>query len=990
MPNTASTNESLAHQIRQRMDYGAFFAEFLPSLRGRGNERSALCIFHENTDTPALSVNIRDGLFVCYNPECGARGDVFQFYMRVRDMTFREAIEELATRYGIPIERDGQRGDSGVIEEGIVEGAHARLLASESMMEWLGTRRGFSRETVQRWQLGHDGRRYFIPIRDEVGRVVNIRRYDPNARQSNFKMISWREGYGGARIWPFESIERAATGAPILLLEGEMDTLLALQLGFNALTVTGGAGTWRSEWNTMLAGRDVWVCYDIDAAGRAGALRIAHELSRIARSVKIINLPITEPENADFTDYIVSHGHTAEDFYTLVARTPNFQAAEEEPAPPADREPSTLHLSQASRAEHYNQPVRFNVMVSGKTTAPYLVPKTVRLSCVMPGLRMCERCPVAQRAGNLTHSLDYETNEILQFTGVPDAQVNRLLKSSIGVPARCTYVDTEVAESINVEEVQLIPEIERTDVEAPYVTRQAFYVGHGLQANRSYVMTGLTVPEPRKQLATHIIHSAVPSQSNIDAFRMTAEVTDQLRAFQPERPGVEGLWEHLDRIYEDLERHTRIYQRRDLMLALDMVLHSVLSFELQGDRLVRGWCEGLALGDSRTGKTTIVQRMVEHYGAGEFSSGENTSLAGLIGGLHQIGTSWVLQWGRIPLNDRRAIVIDEAGNLPLDQIARLSSMRSSGIAEVIKVHTERTNARTRQFWISNPRRPMPLSSYSQGVLAVKELIGAPEDIARFDLVVTAASGDVELGVINAQRERERPGTFTSSLCHQRVMWAWSRQADHITFTPRAITHLLQRATEQGHRYRYATEIPLVEPNEQRVKLARLAVASAILFFSHAEGDCERVMVTHDHVEFAYQFLERLYAKPSLAFREYAEAQSARFELTASDSIALIVRRAPGAAQQLMEQEQLTQRDLQEILAYNDRNELRNAMTALRTGGFLRRVGTSYYVKTQAAIQWLRREIAHANGNGNGASELNRGSLSAMLPLPNDLPTIPDF
>jgi hypothetical protein len=977
------SHESLAHQIRQRIDYEALFAEFLPSMRGRGAERTALCVFHDNTDTPALSVNVQDGLFHCHNPECGASGDVFQFFMRVRDLTFAEAVAELATRYGIPIERNTERGDSGVVDEAIVESAHMRLMASGALVEWLGTHRGLSVDTLNRWQLGHDGTRYYIPIRDEV----NIRRYKPGERQSHLKMISWREGYGGARLWPFDSLERAATNnLPLLLLEGEMDCLLALQMGFNAITVTGGAGTWRSEWNTMVAGRDVWICYDIDGPGRTGALRVAHELARVVHSVKIIALPITEPDNADFTDYIVGHGHSAEDFYNLIARTPNFQAAEAEPVPAEDRAPTTLHLSQASRAEHYNQAIRFGVVVSGKTTAPYLVPKTVRMSCSMPGARMCERCPVAARAGNLTHELTYDSNQILQFTGVPDATVSRLLKTMVGIPSKCTYVDTAVAESMNVEEVQLIPEIERTEEEAPYVTRLAFYLGHGLQANRGYTMTGLTVPDPKKQLATHLIHTAVPAQSNIDAFRLTDEVVAQLAVFQPSRPGVEGLWEHLDTVYEDLERHTRIYQRRDLMLVVDLTFHSVLSFDLQGDRLVRGWCEALVIGDSRTGKTTVVQRLVDYYGAGEFSSGENTTLAGLVGGLHQIGTSWALQWGRIPLNDRRLVVIDEAGNMPLDQIARLSSMRSSGVAEVIKVHTERTRARTRGIWISNPRGGSgggkPLSSYSQGVLAVKELIGAPEDIARFDLVVTAASGDVELSVINAQRQRERPERFTDTLCHQRVMWAWSRSADQVCFTTEAVDHLLQRATEQGYRYRYATEIPLVEPNEQRVKLARLAVAAAAMFFSHVEGDATRIQVLPEHVEFAFQFTERLYAKPSLAFREYADAVSARFELRNELEVSSIVRRIPTAARQLMEQEHLTQRDLQEVLGLSG-DDLRNAITKLRSAGFLGRMGTSYYFKTQAAIQWLRREIS-----GNGASALNQGSLQHAIAA--EQPDTPPF
>lgn len=977
-------SESIIHQIRERIDYPTLFAEFL-QMRGHGSERSAFCIFHENTESPAMSVNLRDGLFFCHNPECGARGDFLDFYRRVRDLTFPEAVEELARRLGIEIERDASRGDVAVIDEAIVTSAHERLMATPSLLEFLSTRRGLSTEAIRRWQLGHDGQRYFIPIRDEVGRCVNIRRYAPTERRSHFKMISWREGYGGARLWPFDSLERAAVGQePILLLEGEMDCLLALQLGFCAMTATGGAGTWRDVWNPLFAGKDVLVCYDVDQAGRLGALQVAHHLSPVARSIKVVTLPITEPENADFTDYIVGHGHSADDFRALVEITPAFALtpAQSDALSEAreQREPVNLHLSNASRAEFYNQPIRVPVMVSGKTTAPYLVPKTVRMTCGMPGLRMCERCPVAQRAGNLTHSLEYDSNEVLQFTEVNEQTRERQLKQKVGVPGKCGYVETEVVESLNVEAVQLIPEIDRSsDEEAQYVTRLAYYIGHGLQANRNYLMTGVTVPDPRKQLATHLIHTAIPSQSNIDAFRLSEEVVERLRVFQPTRAGVDGLWEHLDTMYDDLENHTRIYQRRDLMLAVDLTFHSLLTFSFQGDKLARGWVEALVIGDSRTGKTTIVQRLVDYYGAGEFSSGENTSYAGLVGGLHQIGNSWALQWGRVPLNDRRLLVIDEAGNMPQEQIARMSSMRSSGIAEVVKIHTERTNARTRQIWISNPRAPRPLSSYSQGVLAVKELVGAPEDIARFDLVVTAASGDVALAVVNAERQRAEPSTFTSDLCHQRVMWAWSRGSDAVDWARGATAHLLRRATQQGERYRYATEIPLVEPNEQRIKLARLAVAAAVLFFS-ASDDGESVVVTRDHVEFAAQYLERLYAKPSLSFEEYARAKHAAHELSDPDAVGSIVRGTGDAVRQFMEQEQFTQRDLQEILAIDDRDGLRRAITALKTAGFIRRQGSSFYYKTAAGIAWLRRELSDPN-----AGSMNAGALASDM-----LPDVPDF
>ena len=410
----------------------------------------------------------------------------------------------------------------------------------------------------------------------------------------------------------------------------------------------------------------------------------------------------------------------------------------------------------------------------------------------------------------------------------------------------------------------------------------------------------------------------------------------------------------MDTIYADLERVFRIYERRDLLLTADLVFHSCLQFDFQGERIVRGWMEALIIGDSRTGKTTVVNRMVRHYRAGEFGTGENTSLAGLVGGLHQVGTTWALQWGKIPLNDRRLYVTDEAGNLPLESIARMSSMRSSGVAELTKIHTERTHARTRQIWISNPRSPQPLSSFAQGVTAVKELIGAPEDIARFDLVCTAASGDVMLSTINASREAEEPQTFTSLLCHHRVMWAWSREPEHIQWMPNAEAEVLRLATEQGQKYKYTTEIPLVEPNEQRIKLARLAIGVALLFVS--TGDGENVLVYPHHVQFAAAFLERLYNKPSLNFAEYAAAKHRTFEITNPERVRVLVDAHAPAARLLLETTYHSQRDLAEILSISDRDTLRTAMTTLRESGFLGRGRGSLYAITPAGIAWLRQHL----------------------------------
>lgn len=982
------SNDALLQAIRERMDYKAFFTEMVApnALQGIGRERRTRCIFHEDHN-PSMGVNIEEGLYKCYVPNCGAAGDFISFFQRKRSLTFPEAVRELALYVGLnpedyahgAPERDpadiARRNEDVLagytaptnaptvtpertVNSDVIDSAHTRLLGIPALTNWLLEQRGLTQETIKRFKLGHDGQRYFIPIVGTHGDYVNVRRYKPGADASD-KMLSWRAGFGNARLFPLSFRD---TDDPVYLFEGEMDTLLAQQCGLNAVTTTGGAGTWREQWNTEFAGRDVVICYDEDAAGRRGAQNVAHAIRLHAASIKIVRIPLSEPVGADFTDYIVKHGHTVGDFLTLVEQAPLYESDEIVTALP--QEPEDVHLSAASEAQYHNQPVRLHIQVSGKTMAPYLLPKDVRMNCgnQLGEHSFCDRCKVFQNGGPLNVELRNDTNEILQYLDVAEQVIQRQLKLKAGIPPKCPFVRAEMINSMNVEEVQLIPEIDRSEAETPYVTRTAFYVGHGLIPNRGYIMTGVTVPTPDKQIATHLLHTAEPAQSNIDAFTLTPAVRGQLSQFSvPDTGGLTSpLWLKLTAIYGDLERVTRIYERRDIMSAVDLTFHSVLSFKFQGEILVRGWIEALILGDSRTGKSQTVDRLMRHYGAGEFTTGENTSYAGLVGGLHQIGTTWNVSWGRVPLNDRRLLAIDEAGNMPTEQIGRMSAMRSSGIAEVTKIHTERTSARTRQIWVSNPRGNRPLSTYSQGVIAVKELIGAPEDIARFDIVATVASGDVGLGVVNASREMESPQTFTSTLCHQRVMWAWSRKRDDVVFTDAAIGHTLLLATRQGQKYRYATEIPLVEPNEQRVKLARLAVATAAMFFSTDESG-DKVIVRPEHVQFAYEYLEKLYAKRSLSFSEYADTARRRYELDdPTHKVAQIVRRSPAGAQALMEQERFTQRDVKEILAYDDGNEMRAALTELRDVGFFRRVGAQFYVKTPAGIEWLRREIEGTN------------------------------
>ena len=69
--------------------------------------------------------------------------------------------------------------------------------------------------------------------------------------------------------------------------------------------------------------------------------------------------------------------------------------------------------------------------------------------------------------------------------------------------------------------------------------------------------------------------------------------------------------------------------------------------------------------------------------------------------------------------------------------------------------------------------------------------------------------------------------------------------------------------------KYTSSFPLVLGSTIRLKIARLAVALAARLFSTDES-YENVIVTQHHVEYVYQFLNRIYNKPSFGYGEYSE------------------------------------------------------------------------------------------------------------------------
>jgi hypothetical protein len=729
------------------------------------------CPLHDDKKRSA-SVNFDLGKWYCHG--CGAGGSVKALVETLEGKTpgrdpdfvpFNESDVKASTKR-----------TQELPSEGSVHGWHSALMSNRAQLAELQELRGLNVKTLTDYQIGYNGRAYTIPVRDYDGKLVSVRFYDPNPGEDRRKI--WGvTGHNEVVLYPVEQIDHDQ----LVICEGEWDALLTIQNGFHAITRTGTAKAWNKAWNERFRGKKVYLCHDMDSAGQGGNAKVKAALRGVA-SVRTISLPypVTPKNGKDLTDYFYHDGHEPEEFKILMKEAVNGKDQVKV------EEFTDLSVLDSFSANHVGRPLRMRVTVTGKRTPTSLIPQHINFACSQDAGPKCKICPMLDANGEMQRTLPPEDPIILEMMGSTSGQLEDLMRKTIGAQ-KCNRLTFDVDKHRAVEELTVRPSVELSRIVsgegADYTTRRIVSVGrHDTMANNTVEVLGTVYPSPKTQHNEFQAWEVTKTETSVDRFEMTPEVYDRLKVFQPER-GQTPL-KKLGHIARDLSLHvTKIYGRTEMHVAMDLAWHSVLQFEFAGSLQQRGWLDILIIGDTRTGKSEAAQRMMEFYRQGEMVSGESSSFAGIMGGLQQMGggKEWEVTWGVVPLNDRRLVALDETSGLTTEQISQMSSIRSSGEAQLTKIRSERTWARTRLIWLGNPRNGHRMADFTYGVQAIKPLIGNNEDIARFDLAMSVHADEVDPEVINrdhAAEEFEVP-SYAQEESQWLVQWVWSRRAEHV-------------------------------------------------------------------------------------------------------------------------------------------------------------------------------------------------------------------
>jgi DNA primase len=324
-------------------------------LRRVGSRWTGLCPFHDER-TPSFSVDPERGLYHCFG--CGVGGDAIRFVQETEALDFPEAVEALAERYGVRLEREeddpaaeqrrrrrerllavleraarfyaaylwdsreAKRAREYLAGRGLSESIAREFRVGYAPSAWdrmiVGAQQsGFTAEELVAAGLAQRGRggalydrfrgRIMFPLADARGRVLGFgARAMAEGRGPKYLNTSENELYHkGRQLFGIDLARReAAKIGRIVVVEGYTDVLALHQAGIReSVAIMGTALTQEQLAELGRSAPLVVLALDADRSGQEAMLRAAR-----AAEDRRVDLRVAElPEGKDPAE-TVTHG----------------------------------------------------------------------------------------------------------------------------------------------------------------------------------------------------------------------------------------------------------------------------------------------------------------------------------------------------------------------------------------------------------------------------------------------------------------------------------------------------------------------------------------------------------------------------------------------------------------------------------------------------------------------------------------------------------
>jgi len=341
-------SDEVLNEIRQKTDIVDVISEKV-SLSKKGKSYFGLCPFH-NEKTPSFSVEPERQIFNCFS--CGEKGDVFSFKQKTENISFIEAVEDLAIKANIDLGVSTPKKENPFKKHYEInknaENFYKLYLSSTKQgaiaKDYLH-KRGITDEIINAFNIGLAPNEYdvlyktlidkdylvsdlfdlglikqskkdnfydlfreriIIPIHDVYGNTVGFsgRTYLDTDKESPKYINSPQTAIFTKSKILFNldnALNEIKKNNRIVLFEGYMDVTAAYRAGIKESLASMGTSLTVEQVKLMKKYSDnVTICYDGDPAGIEASSRAIKLFEQEKMNVKIVMFP----DNLDPDDYL--------------------------------------------------------------------------------------------------------------------------------------------------------------------------------------------------------------------------------------------------------------------------------------------------------------------------------------------------------------------------------------------------------------------------------------------------------------------------------------------------------------------------------------------------------------------------------------------------------------------------------------------------------------------------------------------------------------
>ncbi len=346
-------SSEIIEKVRDASDIVDVVGQYVRLTR-KGSNYFGLCPFH-GEKTPSFSVSPQKQIYYCFG--CGKGGSVFDFLCDYENLSFQEALKQLAERAGIdlPQEADGEDArDAGLSRALLAIHKDAALYYVDLLRspdgkagyQYLREKRGLSDRTILRFGLGFTGKRsdglyrylrekgwndeqlsrsglciiderrprdrffnrVMFPIMDTANRVIAFGGRVMGDGEPKYLNSPETPIFNKSRTLYGLNYARKSRADCLLLCEGYMDVISLHQAGFtNAVAALGTAFNEKHASVLKRFTGNVILTQDEDEAGIRAKLRAFPVLRDAGLNVKVLSME----DCKDPDEYIRKHGRDA-------------------------------------------------------------------------------------------------------------------------------------------------------------------------------------------------------------------------------------------------------------------------------------------------------------------------------------------------------------------------------------------------------------------------------------------------------------------------------------------------------------------------------------------------------------------------------------------------------------------------------------------------------------------------------------------------------